>query len=248
MLVVFCVYFVDLIKGGTGSIYWIFGCPRSANSKQPQTKETLKLFSFLFSYNSQSLWPGNQKTWNHKYSALISKWISDGKSLDQKCGNPDLLGSSHRANRVWQRSVQQSSSNCKIEYLVLWVLRKHLWHFCQIIQMFKWGFLYFGLFFYCHLFYMIMIFDNNIIIIIIITIIIVAFTLDIWKKSVFLIVMFSQPLPQWISQRLTNLHHSYHQHHLKNFLNISDNDVFPTSPTIDLTTFTISPSLSSSSS
>ena len=96
-----------------------------------------------------------------------------------------------------------------------------------------------------------MIFDNNIIIIIIITIIIVAFTLDIWKKSVFLIVMFSQPLPQWISQRLTNLHHSYHQHHLKNFLNISDNDVFPTSPTIDLTTpgpFTIGSSLSSSSS
>ena len=45
--------------------------------------------------------------------------------------------------------------------------------------------------------------------------------LDIWKRSVFLIVMFSQPLPQWISQRLTNLHHSYHQHHLKNFLNIS---------------------------
>ena len=96
---------------------------------------------------------------------MKSKLISDGKSLDQKCGNPDLLGSSHRANRVWQRSVQQSSSNCKIEYLVLWVLRKHLWHFCQSIQMFKSGFSYFGLFFYWHLFfYKIMIFDLSIIV------------------------------------------------------------------------------------
>ena len=51
-----CVYFVDLIKGGTGSIYWIFGSPRSANSKQPQTKETLKLFSFLVFYITAKLY------------------------------------------------------------------------------------------------------------------------------------------------------------------------------------------------
>ena len=128
---------------------WI---PAFCKFKTTSNQRNTETVFYNFFYNSQSLWPWNQKTWNHRYSTLKSKWLSDGKSLDQKCGNPDLLGSSHRANRVWQRSVQQSSSNCKIEYLVLWVLRKHFWHFCQSIQMFKWPFPYFGLFFFCHLF------------------------------------------------------------------------------------------------
>ena len=100
---------------------WI---PAFCKFKTTSNQRNTETVFYNFFYNSQSLWPWNQKTWNHRYSTLKSKWISDGKSLDQKCGNPDLLGSSHRANRVWQRSVQQSSSNCKIEYLVLWVLKK----------------------------------------------------------------------------------------------------------------------------